>query len=268
MTYDSLEKSARDGAPVELYEFAWGSVAPKRYTSAAADYIYGGSTYTAAALRRSSIGASAERARNDLEITCARDFAIADLFRVAPPSEVIGVTVRRQHRSDAGAAVVWQGRVVNCAWDGTQATLNCEPVASSLKRVGLRRKYQRQCQHVLYGESCGVVRADHSSATLVSAVSGLTLTVGALPAKPYAGGFVQWVQADNTIQRRFVRSFAGNVLTLTQAFIGIAVGHIVTVSPGCDHTRTTCNATYANIANYGGFPFMPAKNPFDGTPVF
>lgn len=268
MTYGGREASVRDGAPVELYEFAWGAVAPLRYTSAAADYPLGADTYLAATLQRSQIEASAERARNAITITCARDFPVAELFRVAPPSELIAVTLRRQHRGDAEVAVIWQGRVLNCEWAGAQATLNCEPVSSSLRRIGLRRRYQRQCPHVLYGPSCGVVRATHSKATTVTGATGLVLEVAALDAKPYAGGFVEWTTPAGAIERRFIRSFSGLAITLTQAFQGIGAGAAVVVSPGCAHTRAMCADTYANLPNHGGFPFIPQKNPFDGTPVY
>lgn len=268
MTYDGRETSARDASPVELYEFAWGAVAPQRYTSAAAAYALDGNIYSAATLQRGNIEASVEKARNDLDITCARDFPIAELFRVAPPSEVISVIVRRQHRGDTGTAVIWQGRVLNAEWSDGSATLHCEPVSASMKRAGLRRRYQRQCPHVLYGPSCGVDRVAHSKYTMVSSVAGLVLNVAELDAKPYAGGFVQWTTPAFTIERRFIRSFSGTALTLTQAFQGIGAGAAVVVSPGCAHTRAMCAAAYGNLPNYGGFPFIPTKNPFDGTPVY
>jgi hypothetical protein len=50
--------------------------------------------------------------------------------------------------------------------------------------------------------------------------------------------------------------------------VGLAIGDEVTVSPGCAHTQAVCNDVYSNGENYGGFPFMPRKNPFDGTPVY
>lgn len=270
MTYDTRERSVELGEPVELYEFARGSIV-QRFTSTDADFTLDANTYTSATLQRTPIEVSAERARNAITITCARSFPIADLFRVAPPSEVILVTVRRVHRGDTDAAVIWIGRVLNCEWSGGQASLNCEPVSSSLKRAGLRRKYQRQCPHVLYGQGpgqCGVVRATHSSTTTVTAITGLVLQVAALGTKPWAGGFVEWEMPDGAIERRFITDFAGVNLTLSQAFQGITIGETVTVSPGCDHTMATCQTTYANLDNYGGFPFVPLKNPFDGTPIF
>lgn len=270
MTYDAREASVQSGAPVELFEFARGSLV-FRYTSADADFEFGGETFVAAPLQRGKLETSSERARNALTIQCARDFEIADFYRVAPPTDIVSLIVRRVHRDDAGVAVIWHGRVLNCDWQGSVASLRCEPVTSSLRRPGLRRSYQRGCPHVLYQQGdgmCNVVRATHSTVTTVAAVSGLTLTVAALGAKPFAGGFVEWEVASGVIERRFIVSFSGLVLTLSQAFQGIAIADAVTVSPGCDHTQATCNGTYANGPNYGGFPFIPIINPFAGTPVY
>jgi hypothetical protein len=37
---------------------------------------------------------------------------------------------------------------------------------------------------------------------------------------------------------------------------------LVALYPGCDHTRETCKDKFDNLANYGGFPWIPSKNPF------
>jgi hypothetical protein len=36
----------------------------------------------------------------------------------------------------------------------------------------------------------------------------------------------------------------------------------VSYYPGCDRTRLTCSLKFGNIANFGGFPWVPQKNPF------
>lgn len=270
MTYDTRERSVQDAAPIELYEFTRGAIV-QRYTSADADFTLLSTTYIAATMQRSQIETSAERARNTITITGARDFPIADLFRIAPPADVVMLTIKRVHRGDTDPAVIWMGRVVNCEWAGSVSRLTCEPVITSLRRNGLRRKYQRQCPLPLYSQGpgmCNVVRATHSTTTTVTAAAGLVLTVATLASKPYPGGFVEWQTPAGPVERRFITGRAGLDLTLSQAFVGITPGATVTVSPGCDHTQGTCIATYANGANYGGFPFIPLKNPFDGTPVY
>jgi hypothetical protein len=38
----------------------------------------------------------------------------------------------------------------------------------------------------------------------------------------------------------------------------------ITLYPGCSHDRATCNSKFNNLLNYGGFDFIPVKNPMDG----
>jgi uncharacterized phage protein (TIGR02218 family) len=37
----------------------------------------------------------------------------------------------------------------------------------------------------------------------------------------------------------------------------IAVGDTFSISAGCDKSKDTCQAKFANIANFRGFPFVP-----------
>lgn len=267
MTYNSQERSYQGGAPVELYLFARG-LQVWRYTSTDSDITFDGNSWESAVIQRSNIETTPEQSRNALTITCPRDLPIADLFRVAPPSDVISLTVYRYHRGDGDSAVIWMGRVLNVQWQGAEARMSCEPVSLSFGRTGLRRLYQTACPHVLYGTACGVDKAGQAHEAEVTAISGAELTVDSLLSKPYAGGFVELEAGSGNLERRFIRSFSGLVLTLAQPFQGIEVGDTVTVYPGCDHTMATCNDEYSNLANYGGMPFIPRKNPFDGTPVY
>jgi uncharacterized phage protein (TIGR02218 family) len=284
VSYASREISEQDAAPIELYLFARAvvdrsdpcspvdePVVLQRYTSAEEAMEYDGETWAPENLRRSNIEATTEQPRLPIKITTRRNMAIAELFRVTPPTDVISVTVYRLHRdsSPAEAAVLWMGRVLNCNWDNTaSATLTCEPVSTSIRRPGLRRMYQRQCPHVLYGGACGVDRSSHVSATTVTDISGRVLTVASLLSRPYAGGYVEFETESGVFERRFIRSASGNALTLALPFNGLAVSDAVNVYPGCDHTMDTCNTVYSNLPNYGGFPFIPSKNPFDGNPVY
>jgi uncharacterized phage protein (TIGR02218 family) len=278
MSYSANEISTQLGAPVELYDFAQGSVEWHYTSSEVVALTVTGETYTSAPIERSEIEASNEQARNALKLTVPRDFPVAELFRVAPPSEVISITVRRIHRDDTtaspqGVVVAWMGRVLSCEFSGAKATLQCEPITVSLARVGLRRVYQVACPHVLYGDGCELDKADWDHATTVAVLSGSDLTVATInTAHSYAGGFVTWVNDDGITERRFIESTAtyfsgspqveGAVLTLLQPFVGLSVSDSVVIYPGCDHTLTTCNTVFSNAVNYGGQPYFPEKNPF------
>ncbi|MDE1998015.1 MAG: phage BR0599 family protein [Burkholderiales bacterium] len=270
MTYATVETSAALGQPVELYEFRRG-VTAWRYTSAQTDQTLGTDIYTALPLQRGGIKLNSQMSQQRLELTLSRDVPLAAEFVATPPSDVMLLTVRRKHATDADVVIVWQGRVLAAQWaDQATMLLHCEPIYTSLKRPGLRRLYQRGCPHVLYGAACGVSTAGRSLTANCSLVSGINITVPGASAQAngwWAGGSATW-SVNGANVGRMIGAHAGDVLTLVGAPFGLTVGTAVTLLPGCDHTLTTCDAKFANSANYGGFPFIPAKNPLGGQIIY
>lgn len=270
MTYDAREKSIQSGEPIEVYDFARGDT-HWRYTSAKASQLYQLLTWEAALIQRNQIEHTAEKGRSGLQITCARDFAIADLYRVQPPSDVITVTLHRFHAGETSGAVIWMGRILNCEWSGSRAVLNCEPVSTSLARPGLRRLYQRQCPHVLYGPACRLDKADFAITATLTAASGVTIAATEFDAHPdgyFAGGFIEYMNTDGNVERRFITGHTGATLTINFPLAALAEGSQVTAYPGCDHALSTCSGKFANTDNYGGFPYIPSKNPFGGSALY
>ena len=58
-------------------------------------------------------------------------------------------------------------------------------------------------------------------------------------------------------------SHAGSSLTLANP-CALAVSDAVTLYPGCARNRETCKNKFNNILNFGGWPWIPLRNPFDG----
>lgn len=270
MAYSTQETGAQTGAPVELYEFRHG---PNfyRYTSADADVVHDFKTFEAWTLSRNAIEATQELARQALKISTTRELPILSLFRLAPPSDVITVTVYRLHRNDGEAIVAWMGRILNVTWRGLLAEIHCESVHTSIKRPGLRRLYQKQCPHVLYSAQCGVSGAAYRATRQVVSIAGLDVTLtdmGSFAAGYFAGGYIEWTPSTGIVERRSIRNHSGAVVSINFQAYGLAAGTPVAVYPGCDHTLATCAAKFGNGLNYGGMPYIPTKNPFDGTPIF
>lgn len=269
MSFDTVERSVQDGKPVELYTFQ-RDAAVWRYTSGDRDRTVSGDTYTAAVITRNSIESGSELARSPLQLEVPRDFAVADLWRVAPPTSRVTVLLRQYHDGDGELVTLWAGRVLNVEFEGARANITCEPVFTTVRRIGLRRLYQRQCPHVLYGARCGVDKAAHDVAGTVSAISGSALTITAAGSSPdghFAGGYLEFQPSAGVYERRFIEAHTGSTITLMGSAFGLAVSSSVTLYPGCDHTLATCNSKFSNAANYGGMPFMPEQNPFGGSPV-
>lgn len=272
MTYSAIEASSADGSPVELYTFARGLVT-WRYTSAQRDIEYEDALYEARVMDRDAVELSTDAPRSAITVRAQRDIEVAELLRITPPTDVITLTIRQLHLTDpdAQAVVVWQGRVLSASWSGPQVSLRCEPVYTSIRRPGLRRLYQRQCPHVLYGPDCGVLRGAYARSGTVSAVSGTVLTIDEAASQPdgyYAGGMLTWEESPGVAIRRMIVGHEGASITLTLAIPGLAAGAQVELLPGCDHTLATCDQRFSNAHNYGGFPWIPQRNPFGSDPIY
>lgn len=269
MTFNTYETSRQDGSPVELYDFSIGFT-HYRYTSADRDLVFSGETFVKETLERTEFEETDDLARANITVTVPRTFPVAEEFRVAPPSYPILLNVWRIHVGDTERKLVWAGRVLNATWEGVSASLHCESILTSMQRPGLRRLYQRQCPHVLYGNACGVSDVANRVVSAVFTASGTVVTVTAGDVSSvggdgyFDGGFVEAEVSPGVYGRRAIKTQVGDVLTLTHPIPGLTVGAVVDVYPGCDHTLATCHAKFANSANYGGFPYVPRKNPFGG----
>lgn len=270
MTFNLIEVSQESAQPIELYKFEKGPVR-WYFTSASRDISYGGFTWLSVPIERGNLEATITEERSGMKITVSRSNPVPDLWRVSPPSDVVTVTIYRNHYGDVDAQCVWVGRVLSTEWRGIQAIMACEPASISMNRNGLRRVYQRGCPHKLYGPGCNVDRSLYEVTGAVTAIVGNVVTVSAFSSAAngyFALGPFEWMQPDGSLARRMIVSNTGGALTLSQAIPGLAVGAMVLAAPGCDHVLATCKNKFNNILNYGGMPFIPTKNPHGNAPIY
>ena len=271
MSYDSLETSAALARPVEIFTFARG---PQEwlFTSADRDVTVAAEVYSAVAIMRPSIQQGGELNRAALKLDVARDFPIAELFQAGIPSETITLRIRQYHEGDGSVVAIWSGRVLNVARVGELAEINCEPISTSVRSTGLRRRYQKGCPHVLYGPGCGVVAASFDLAATVDALSGLTVTateIGTEADGYWEGGYIEWEPIPGVVERRFILGHTGTSITLMTQPLGLAVSDSFTLFPGCDHTLGAGGCgKFSNELNYGGMPDIPTKNPYGSDPIY
>lgn len=265
MTYQSSEISVQGGQPVELYRFVRGLT---RYTWTPNDepISYNAETYTPITLKRNALEGSGSMARNRLTVEVARDNALASLFAGAPVDEVVTLTIFGLHRGDGEFVTLWKGRLMSVGFTGSWASLVCEPIFTSLRRSGLRARYQSQCRHVLYDQGCKANNQNFRVDGMVNVIAGSQISAvnwGAKPSGWFTGGYARLGDQP----RRLIVDHSGETLTLSAPFLSIDLGDTVEAYAGCDHTLSTCNAKFANEDNFGGWPFIPTKNPFGSDPV-
>ena len=72
------------------------------------------------------------------------------------------------------------------------------------------------------------------------------------------------------LDHRLILAQDGDDVTLLLPFAENIVGSTIVLLAGCDHSITTCDTKFStpldplsNVRNFGGFPFVPTKNPHE-----
>lgn len=254
---------------VELYAFE-GMSGSFYLTPHEFDVEIDGERYERCPLERSALALGAEAAKSALELKLPPDHALVrHLLQAAITGEATAVRLEVA-QYDAWyddwwfAGTRWMGRVLGVEVADDAARIRCESAQVSLKRIGLRRLYSRACSHVLYSAACGATPIA-ASATVVQVFGRSVEFDGGAPAAVagmLAGG---WLETEAGARHMIVSESTEGVELLYP--VAIEVGTEVQLIAGCDHSVSTCAARFNNLANYGGFPFIPSKNPFS-TGVF
>ena len=288
MSFDESEISNEVGTPVYLYEVRLGNTT-WRYTSADQGItLFAGSpeevTYLAHTItdEGTTQGGSDE---NDMQISVRSDSPLARLFQGVRPSGKVWATIRSYHFGDPDeeTPIEWIGTLTNTVLvDRATVQINGRSIGGTYDRNGLRLVWSRTCPHALYGTGCFVDKTLHSYEYVIDTLTGTNFTIVEPPVDPdpeapawtidpvegsFSGGFMEWLREDGSIERRGIEEQTGNDFRVFGTTEGMEVGLEVTLYPGCARNTTVCKL-FDNLPNYGGFPHLPGKSPFDGTPVF
>ena len=268
MSYLDYENSPQDGNPVELYEFVQG-LQRWNYVSGAESMVRLGQVYTPMPVTRDRIKQSSDIFKDSLRLTFPRDDPFASQFLGFAPEGVTTVTVLRGHAGDVDEEfiVYWKGRVVGAKAGGNQVDVECESVFTSIKRPGLRARFEYGCRHALYLRGCNVNREVYKTSGAVLSISGgLAVAVAGAALKP-EGYFTGGMLVSASGASRFIVGHVGDVVTMSRPLAELSGATAVDLYPGCDHLKETCKIKFNNLPNFGGFPYIPSRNPFDGSSI-
>lgn len=272
---DFFQRSRSKSEPIHLYHVEYGiaSASQMRLTDAEEDIVVSGDTYQAVQIRHGEINASGTLDKATVDVNAPHTNPLVELFRVYPPSQVVNLTIYQGDRNDADAEflVIWAGRIIDFSIEVDEAKFTCEPVATSIRRPGLRRNYQYGCPHVLYGPSCRANKLAASVSTTVSSIDGSYVVLapswfGALDPAKFRSGLIEWTSpGGDKISRAILRvtdgGGTGRTLLLGGLPVGLKAGSTVSLFLGCNHQMSDCKDLHNNILNYGGCPWIPVKNP-------
>lgn len=266
MSYQEYEQSRDSGNPIELYEFTQGLLR-WYFTNAELTVVHSSVPYKPSPVKRGSVKQGQDVFKDNLKL----EFPISDTFA----SQFIGYTpdvqttlvVKRGHLTDPAAefVVVWKGRVREALVNENSLSLDCESVFTSIKRPGLRARFEVTCRHCLYSQQCGLNQeAWKIEGEVLSLEGGVKITISGADGFPdgyFTGGIVK---SPGNVSR-FITNHQSEFITMPRPIPGLKGGDIVSIYPGCDHSFETCVAR-GNSDNFGGFLWV-GGNPFNGKSI-
>ena len=281
MTYLVSDQSVKGGAPFFLYEFVT-STGTYRYTDAVEDIIWNSVTWEAFPIKHSEVKQTSEISKNTLTVKIPLTGDFSELFLGWSPDLSVSFALRRGHYGSAEVLVYWKGRISSHGLKEKVLELKCESVFTSLKRPGIRARYQSTCRHALYSDACGLNKADYATAGTISDTTGLVLTIpeaSALADGWFTGGALALPDGSY----RLIVSHVGDQITLVskvrylstdsfaystgQTWSSYLASFSVILYPGCDRTLATCESKFSNNLNNGGFKWIPTINPLGGSSI-
>lgn len=256
----------------ELYKFVENSNS-WFYTSGATAEVYSGDTYLPlAGTSRTDTQVKNELSKANVDVTLPLSSELGMRHLRAIVEAFVGLTI--YSKNEVGTVrVEWKGRLSGVRPDGAVIKLVFESIFTSLRRPGLRRRFQRTCPHSLYGRACGLDMEDWGALGDVTTVAGVTVVMANaafFPDQYYRQGIIK--ASDGTL--RFITNHVGNTLTLIRPldqlsldFATAPLATDATIYPGCNRLKETCKDTFDNILNNGSFPWLPTKNPVGGNSI-
>src|ERR1700690_1008492 len=150
------------------------------------------------------------------------------------------------------------GRITN--FFGAQATLLVRGKSNRLNVAVPKNVYQPACIHTFCDPGCTLSAASFTGSTAVAASPATTRTFLAFAANPnvHPGGTITMTSGVTAGEVRGIIDASISGVTLAYSLTAApAIGDTFTVFQACNKTISQCNLTYANLANFRGFPYIP-----------
>lgn len=275
--FEDAEASAYRGGTITLYRFQVDETKFFRYTDSEKDYTYDEEVFTAIPISSGDVTSTTLLDANPYEINVPKTCDLAEFLKGYPPSYVMRAEVFLLHPEMAAndRRRVFVGKLIGISTKGAEAVILADTMDSSFRNPGLRRTYQRQCPHVLYGPQCHAVKVALPLVVLPLSAGLNTLALDGFPIEDnpdfYIGGQAEWVVPFGRVVRNIIGAYR-DVSTIRLSLAGPAdtaeIGGSVSIYRGCERTEASCTTRFNNILNYGGQPWIPLKNPIQSIATY
>lgn len=257
-------ETAAASDPAELYRI-WRESGDEEwtYTSADSAVVYGGKTYSPAAISRGAVTYDASLDTSSLDITLDRVSDPAVRFVASHPVEQIWVQVLRVHRdqSPVEAVVVFAGLIVSVGISGAEAKIQCAGIDKALDQQIPTFRIQPGCNATPFDAKCALDPDDYVITGVTATVLSGGLVLTATGFAGYADGYFTLGHITINGHRRMIVEHSGQEIRLRYPIPGMASGDGFSAWPGCDGAIETCRDKFNNVINFRGYPDLPTDNP-------
>ena len=278
----------RDTLTAYLYKFTLdnhGDQTDSYFTSYERDLSASSQTWTTHPIEHKEMRQAIKLDKDELTLTCRRLDELEDFIPGRLENRVLLTIYSCSVSGSTGSSVaqLWTGEITSVSWDGPQATITARGPYALFDRPVPRWTIRKQCNHTLFDAGCGlsfsywtfgatVVSGSTNTVTLDTFTFGDTFPAGWGFEDYYALGFVARSSGEKISIIKSTAESAGEItLTLDRTpKTSWGASEVITLVPGCDGTKATCLAydavlfprgKFFNYARFGGFPWLPAKNP-------
>jgi uncharacterized phage protein (TIGR02218 family) len=162
--------------------------------------------------------------------------------------------------TSAGLVTMFYGRVVEVDCGRTSATIKVNTHLELLSLQWPWRLFQPGCARTLFDSGCTLSKSAYGQACNVTTGSSVQILHTDLSqADGWANsGTLTFTSGDlNGTSFAIKQQTGGGIVMLVPLPSLPAPGDTLTVYPGCDKTKATCAAKFANLLHFDGSPFIP-----------
>lgn len=259
------------GKPLEIYELYLNSpyTTPSHYFVANnEDIVFGGTTYTAIALKRTAIKSENGTIVNEIELGLDNiDLEFRNLIAAGIFDRkrcLIKLIFANLLTTESNYVLLMDGMLDAPKGDERWCTVTITPFPM-LEREYPRRIFQVGCNHKFCDSSCGLTLSDYGGPVVTtSGCTPLVLQITPPVTENYFSyGYAEIQSGDLIGQMRPIVSNTVSTVTVRIPFDGeIVAGVTVHLQKLCLKTTDECGTTYNNYLMYGGFPHVPKTPTF------
>lgn len=270
----ALDFTAEQNTLAEIYKITMQDGSIAYFTSHDANITYGGNTYQAIPIKRTSINYHTNLEIDKVDIS----FGITGVTIGAEDLSVPQI-IRREFMKNAHVELwvvdyvaldddklLFEGWVSgNVTYDGSWATIEVGSLLDKLQEKFPKVIYSEFCNHNLYDSYCALTKDDYKQSGNIDIGSDDQNIYDAIflfsnEAEGYwEQGEIKMTSGDNdAISKTIIKHYDGYVKLLIPYPESVQVADTFDAWPGCDKSGATCDTKFSNYANFLGFEYIPS----------